>query len=212
MFAQRSFFANAQALFDQEVLTRGGDSDPSREFVRRLCKQAKQISQIISYMWLWADEDVNQYPEQVTTAISLKQYFAKPNQPEGNLIKLLTADPYSWLKTSEPDRKNRPANKEEKLLFHVFGQDRVSKEGEFPIFNEVEVTIYTVSVDVNAFQGTIQDPDLNAPNLMKFNIPFPPSPKFGEATVTQQELKDWIDNKEPNQFIAPNPYIPTSCS
>lgn len=221
MFGQRVLIENVSKLSD---VNERGMSDNKNilspvNFIRRLCKQGKQISQIIVYIWLWADEDVNKFPEQVNTAIRLKQYFDKPIQKEGdqifiqNLEKLLRADPKKWLNSSDQDKEDVPDKEEAKLLINVFGEKRIMDvDGQFPIFSEEETEHYIVTINVNSFQGTLADPDVNTNKLMKFQIPYPPAPKIGNTTVTKKELQDWVDNTKKDVFFADSPYIPTTCS
>lgn len=222
MFGQRTLFENFDNFVNSDEVTRSLDSptSPSVDFLKRILTQSKQISQIIAYIWRWIDEDFNQFSEQVDTAKSLKHYFVNPSEtngdiPGGNLKKLFRADPKQWLSSS--DRENLPDKKEAKLLVNVFGEERI-QNGIFPLFNEVELgnsnspASYFFEVNFTSFQGSLADPDKNTPALLKFTIPYPPSPKFGESTVTQEELEDWINNTNDREIIAKNPYIPTTSS
>ena len=186
-------------------------------YLRRLYQQGKQISQIIAYIWRWADND--EETPQKKIAKKLKIYFTNPTEdnekPGGKLKELLKADP------RKPEEN---LVEEDRLLKAVFFEDNCSKNQNskdnllFPMFDEFELGDkfpdfgYLFQVNLNSFQGTIDDPTKNAPELMKFNIPYPPCPKFGEATVTSDELDKWIKNREANKFFADNPYIPTTCS
>ena len=184
-------------------------------YLRRLYQQAKQLSQIVAYIWRWADTDET---PQKDVANKLKEYFTNPTEdnqkPGGKLKELLRADP----------RKTENLNEEDKLLKSVFLADEESNDSKvkdnliFPMFDKFELGEefpelgYLFQVNLNSFHGTLDDPTKNAPELMKFNIPYPPCPKIGNATVTLDELEDWIANRETNEYFAQNPYIPTSCS
>lgn len=160
----------------------------------RLFRQGKLISQIISYIWLWADSG-DPY------AIELADYFKHPTEEGqeigGKLKKLFAATP------------NAEGSQEEKALHAVFPN---TYHGEFPIFSQEELDFYCFNIDVNNFQGTIDDANLNSPQLMTLFTPFPPCPKFSNATVMPRELEDWINNRNPMEVISNNPYIPTCTS
>jgi ATP-dependent exoDNAse (exonuclease V) beta subunit len=179
-------------------------------FLQRLYKQAKLISQIIAYIWRYVGDTDNQKSD---TAKQLQQYFRRPTPEENllpdfgeNLKKLLAADP-------------KEESVEAKLLREVF-QDYQNTESDFPIFNKYELVIaedsknlgYLFEVNVNAFNGVLEDVDRNSPSLFKFVIPFPPRPQIGEGTVTYSELEEWIANRIEKKYFADNPYIPTTCS
>ncbi|MBO3459798.1 hypothetical protein G7B40_011055 [Aetokthonos hydrillicola Thurmond2011] len=217
MFGQRILFENVSNLAVDNELNNSRDIDSTEAdgnqqvypFLRRLCMQAKQISQIIAYIWRWAEEDVNEFSEQVDAAKRLKRYFDNPNEPGKDkkperLKKLLSTDPRKFL-------DGKSDLEEGELLVKVFGEDRIRTDN-FPIFTQEEASIYLFTVNVNAFQGSLADPDVNGRRLIKFQIPYPPSPKLGEATVTKQELEEWISNTENDVFFADSPYIPTTCS
>ncbi len=221
MFGQRALIENVSKLseFKERDINNNNNILSPVNFIRRLCKQGKQISQIIAYIWLWADEDVNKFPEQVNTAIKLKHYFDKPIEKEGdqsvieNLKKLLSADPKKWLNSSAQDKEHLPDKEEAKLLINVFGEKRIiDVDGQFPILSEEETEHYIVTINVNSFHGTIADPDVNTNKLLTFQIPYPPAPKIGNTTVTKKDLQDWVDNTKKEEFFSDSPYIPTTCS
>ncbi|WP_375504872.1 hypothetical protein [uncultured Nostoc sp.] len=183
-------------------------------YIKRLYQQAKQISQIIAYIWRWADTDETPQKE---VANKLKKYFTNPTEDtqhlDDRLKKLLGANP----------RKIDNLSEEDKLLKAVFFKDNELDPPFnnllFPMFNKFELGEsedqhlgYLFWVNINSFQGSIDDPTKNAPELLKFSIPYPPCPKIGEVTVTSDELESWIANREENEYFAKNPYIPTSCS
>lgn len=68
---------------DKKELSEG---EQNNSFLRRLYQQAKQLSQIIAYIWRWADKD--RQPQQ-EVAKQLKTYLDRPTEkiPEvgGNL-------------------------------------------------------------------------------------------------------------------------------
>ena len=176
----------------------------------RLFQQGKQISQIISYIWRWSD-DIGLKGE---TARQLAEFFKHPS--DSKLEKLFSAKPKS------------AGNSEEKLLYEVFHDvtfddscttNQYRNGYFFPIFSEEEVRYYDFTIDTNNFQGTIEDANLNHSKLMKLLTPFPPCPKFGEATIkidnedeSKDELITWIKDRDTEKMISDNPYIPTCTS
>ncbi|NEQ75791.1 MAG: hypothetical protein F6K23_23760 [Okeania sp. SIO2C9] len=66
-------------------------------------------------------------------------------------------------------------------------------------------------VDTNIFQGKIEDPEVNLTYLMKLTFPYPPRPQLG-VQLNKNDLDEWIKNREKKEFIAKNPYIPSSSS
>jgi hypothetical protein len=105
------------------------------------------------------------------------------------------------------------------LLYAVFGE-RTKNPQLFPLFNGYElgerdpnIKGYLFTVDYTAFSGDIADPSKNEPHLLRFTIPYPPSPKFSEITVNTTGLKDWVNDDNYNKdFCSDNPYIPATCS
>ncbi|MGV0104710.1 hypothetical protein NSTCB13_03397 [Nostoc sp. DSM 114160] len=183
-------------------------------FLNRLYQQAKQLSQIIAYIWLNAgSSDIHMSD----TAKQLEEYFIhpteenSPNVPGGKLKYLLKANPKD---------NSSEENVEAKLLREVFKDYQSNENLIFPIFNDFELENdqnskglgYLFEVNVNAFNGVLEDVDRNSPSLFKFVIPFPPRPQIGEGTVTYSELEHWIADRKEGKYFADNPYIPTTCS
>ncbi len=180
-------------------------------YLQRLYQQAKQMSQIIVYIWRWADADGA--PQQ-HSANELKKYFTNPTgddtKPAEHLKELLKANP-----------KNADHSKPAKLLKDVFfeKEPETSHNLLFPMFDEFELGEskfkylgYLFQITVNSFQGTIGDSTKNMPELMKFSIPYPPCPAIGNATVTYNEMENWIANRKEDEYFSDNIYIPTSSS
>ena len=184
--------------------------EPSEQFVNRICQQAKLISQLISFIWLWSDKPESDNDKltnyKISVAQSLKKIFYNPKKE--HLMKLLTTDPFSDLSDL-----NLSDFSDSGLLKTVFAQySKEQKKTLFPIFSEYEQKRYAVSVDVERFHGQVGDPTLNNPGILSFTIPYPPRPQLGKATVSEEELDEWLKNTKIDQFTADNPYIPTSCS
>jgi len=166
-------------------------------FFRLFC-QGKMISQIIAYIWRYGEENTSEG----NIARTLSGYFKNPGEDGANIKKLWQAIP------------NPNGDLEDQLLYAVFPMepDNYPNGYFFPIFNIRERTYYSFITDVNNFQGVIEDANVNTPELMRLTTPFPPRPQLGELTVTETELEQWINNREPRDVIAKNPYIPTCTS
>ena len=206
MLADRNLFYKSSEI--SKLLTERNINSPSVEFLRRLYQQAKQISQIITYIWRWADDDNPENADKKNTANELKVYFMKPttgDEVADNLKKLFRASPQC-------------PGKEWDLLQAVFGPE-IDEKYIFPIFDEFELGEsktkylgYLFQININTFNGVMKDPDVNAPYLFTFEIPYPPCPPIGNSTVTIEDLDNWIANREEDTYFAENPYIPTTCS
>jgi len=180
-------------------------SEPSEEFVTRICQQAKLISQLITFIWLWSDKTPICKDDQnrKNVAKKLKDIFDRPKIQQAGTDEL--TDKLMDLLTSQLAESD--------LLQIVFEQySEADKEKLFPIFSEYEGKRYALFVDVERFHGQVGDPTLNNPGILSFTIPYPPRPQLGEATVSEQELEEWLNNTHITHFVADNPYIPTSCS
>ncbi len=209
MFGTRELFLKASQVHEKSIKLKLPNKklSPHVEWLRRAYQQGKQISQIIAYIWRWVDEESAEYKENKTIANQLKKYFAHPTEdskyPMQNLKKLFAAD------ARQPN-----SSPEAMLLSCVFNP--ISEEMIFPIFDEFELGEeypelgYLFHIDVNSFQGNLADATINEPQLLKWEIPYPPRPNLGEVTVTLSELDEWINNKAPNQYVPENPYIPSS--
>ncbi len=210
MTGMNTIFHKAHGMND--VLSKH-EQHPHASFLRRLYQQAKQVSQIIAYIWRWTDEDCENHSEQRDVANKLKVYFSSPSkntQEVGlRLKKLFKANP------KDANDQTTEAN----LLRAVFFQEGVDNEGYiFPIFNDLErgelekELGYLFEISVNEFTGSIDDADINSPELLKMIIPYPPRPAFGQATLETQDLDMWIQNRDKDKYFADSHYIPTSCS
>lgn len=205
MFGTRKLFLHAQDI----SLNSSKEESPHITFLSRLYQQSKQISQIIAFVWRWAD-DMHDDPESKAksqAAKKLKKYFERPTLDnadiDGQLKKLFKAK-------LDPD-----GDEEDKLLHTVFGR-HLNPNLIFPIFNSFELGEqnsklgYAFIIDFEHYYGEIQDPTKNQPNLLTFKIPYPPRPQLGELTVTHEELDAWANDTSPDEYLANNVYIPTS--
>ena len=216
MFETRSLFYKAKKVIEAANQMEGKCSHI--DFLQRLYQQSKQVSQIIAYIWRWADENDGKYAEKKRVANLLKTYFEQPTSDQGknadHLRKLFGSDPTQLL---EPVDEMEPAY----LLRQVFFSPDVpppSKDYIFPIFDEYELGEknrslgYLFEVKYSIFVGQILDADNNAPELFKMIIPYPPEPSWGNATLDEDDLSDWISNRTRGEYFSKNPYIPTTCS
>ena len=234
MFGGRGLFYKAKKVHDAEraqllMLASKYDADlqgfqtdveavACNAFLRRLYQQAKQISQTVSFIWRWADEE--ETSENRKAARALMEYFEHPTPDplcethedidvSESLKRLLGSNP------RDPD-----PTPEGRLLRQVFPDyDAPAKDTHliFPMFDRFELGEefsglgYWFLVNINSFHGEIKDPTPNIPELFSFAIPYPPCPALGAKTVTRQELDAWIRNREQDQYFSRNPFIPTSC-
>ncbi len=198
----------------------------------RIVFQGKQVSQITAYIWRYIDD--TKEPEKADHAKKLKQYFAAREQENQDLTKqkinissflrvasnlatlkltdLFKADPKKWLESDKD--KGVPPTEEVKLLIAVFGEERIKTDPNYvsPLFSEAELREgeatphYEFHIDVTSFKGTLSDPDLERSSAFRFNIAFPARPQLGEATVTTEELENWIKDQQtsvPNSIYIP---------
>jgi flavodoxin len=179
--------------------------------IRRICQQGRQVSQIIAYIWRWVDDERPENKHKQEVANELQKYFKKPTEnnqePGGRLKKLLGAHP-------------EDSSHEGNLLYDVFFENySIDNEGYiFPIFNKLELGEdgsglgYFLNIDINSYHGSLSDTSINHPYKFIHTIPYPARPQLSKATVTPDELEDWIKNRIPNKYYADNPYIPTTSS
>lgn len=205
MFGTRNLILQSQSSINS-VDQQQSPPSPHLTFLRRLYQQSKQISQIVAFIWRWADDPKDIEKSQV--AKKLKTYFEHPTlvdgiEIDGQLKKLFKVI---------PDPKG---NDESQLLYTVFGNHNNSSL-IFPIFDSFELGEkdaklgYSFMIDIEHYYGEIKDPTRNCPNMLTFKLPYPPRPQLGELTVTQQELEAWVNNRNSDQYLADNVYIPTS--
>ncbi|CCI16727.1 conserved hypothetical protein [Microcystis aeruginosa PCC 9807] len=201
----------------QKNVNRSGEY---KGYLRHLCQQAKQVSQIIAYIWRWGDEDeTDEYSlKHKQNALDLKSYFEEPTseieKPGENLLRLFKANP------KNADDKTKEAN----LLRAVFFIDKRGKstlgfdneQYEFPIFDifaidqQEDTGGYIIEIVTDSFQGKIGDSNANHPSFLTLSIPYPPRPQFGKLTLDKETLDNWIRNRKEGEYYAKNIYIPTT--
>ena len=180
-------------------------------FLKRIYQQGKQVSQIIAYIWRWADDENPKNKQEQEVANELTKYFESPTEnnqdPGGRLKKLLGA---------HPDDSSKEGN----LLHRVFFEKpSIDNEGYiFPIFSKFELGEdgsglgYSINVDITSYQGSLSDTSINHPYIFVHTIPYPARPQLSKATVTLDELEDWVEDRTQGKYYADNPYIPTTTS
>ena len=192
--AEKQFLENSNSdkLFHGSVL-------------RYMLAQTKMISQIISYIWLYAESD--------PLAKQARRWFQNPtknfDQLENptfanklpSLAKLMGAQPQDQTIYGEFLSKVFPDVKEETKGLY-----------QFPIFNkqDIESGIVVFKTDASTTKGSIQDPTPNNPNVLTVVIAFPACPQFSEATLTKEELSGWLNNRDSSNYTPDNSYIPVS--
>ena len=208
MLETKEVYINDRGLREaiKEVQSTQQKSSPHHS-LRRIYQQGKQISQIVAFIWRWADDTSHESIQKKQVAQELKTYFTNPSpsvySPMATLKKLLTAD-----------ARNPQISKEAKLLSEVFSS--IDDCMIFPMFDEFELGEecpelgYLFEIDINSFQGALKDASLDQPQLLKWTIAYPPRPELSEVTVTPDELDKWVNNRASNQYIPDNRYIPAS--
>ena len=202
----------------------------------RIAVQGKVISQMIAYIWRWAD-DV-EHLEKASVAQKLRKYFGRDgefssnelltgthNRIHNNIIWLFKVDSKLWITDRDKFRKKykndlSEAKEAAKILIKVFGKQRIKKEKDFlsPLFNKAEIRedaegpYYEFFVDVSSFTASLEDPNLENPYIFKYNIAFPPLPVISKATVSHDDLERWIEDKDENHSYPNNIYIPVTTS
>ncbi|MGB3509782.1 MAG: hypothetical protein WBA93_11155 [Microcoleaceae cyanobacterium] len=235
-FGGRNLLEKASQLYKVLENTSNNEQRPSiNSALLVLYQQAKQISQIIAYIWRWSDDneplktpfevDGNSYNTKRDVAIKLNTYFISPNKKDQCIERTDASASISIMMVGNHLKKlfracpgKSETIKEWKLLEAVFGSNIKEENPEylFPIFNSFELGEsdypslgYLFLIDNNIFQGKIQDPDVNLPFLMKLTLAYPPRPQLG-SQLTKNDLTEWIDNRKKDEFVAKNPYIPSS--
>ncbi|MGK7921726.1 MAG: hypothetical protein AB4080_17145 [Trichodesmium sp.] len=189
------------------------DTTTTGKIIQRMLQQVKVISILITYIWRYNQPGSTK--KQLLTAQRLQYYFRHT-----------VPDP-EWDKNPEVKELFPGVTKPpvlEDLMGAELNHDTIPGEVlstvfdnpinyEFPIFEKIAIDYKLVSfeIDTGIFNGWITDPDANSPNMLTVVIAFPPRPALGDATVTNTELEEWIEDRIPNKFMSDNPYIPT-CS
>lgn len=221
-----------------------------------LMTEGKLISQMVAYIWLWADykKDNNEIEDETKRqkhydALLLKYCFDRrhnknatvhntykgkiPQSPFALEI-LLTVDAKKYLDALKDNNQKDLGdfNDDERLLaqllINVFGEERVKYLQNYlsPIFDPEEVymgndddngvqgllPIYKFQVNTDNFVGYLKDPDLEDRLMFRYMISYPPCPKLSKATLTERELKVWIENTEETKFRPATPFLPVTTS
>ncbi|MBW4576207.1 MAG: hypothetical protein KME08_13100 [Aphanothece sp. CMT-3BRIN-NPC111] len=197
--------------------------EAAHEFVRRLIKQSKQLSQLVARSW-FGDE----------VGLAIRDYFVKPyktidiiDATSGTKIEIIDADGRKTNKIKDADGRLKellgadPAKQHSNepplsLLLNIFEKD------ELPLYSEYELqVVYSFSVDLNNFEGSLDDisgPSRTGDSYFNIVIPYPPRPALSNVTVTMEELEEWVQQQilDENGNVVPpifpdNVYIPPTC-
>ncbi|MGK7928181.1 MAG: hypothetical protein AB4290_23545 [Spirulina sp.] len=236
MFEEKELLAISRETTREEAIPQ--ESSSVENF--RFAFQGKQMSQIVAYIWRWADDENLENAQKAEVAMKLREYFVKPNTSlqnnaftkdahqknvdedllNSNLKRLFRADPRAWLQNPDDYREQE---EEVKLLISVFGKERILDPDKYisPMFNSHELgetsqgrksPHYEFHIDVSSFLGILRDPDLARPCSFLYTISFPPRPQLGKLTVTTDELENWVKNEDLNVIYPDNLYMPVSTS
>ncbi len=98
----------------------------------------------------------------------------------------------SWLPAGKEIREVILSNDSDKIkkVFEAGGCD-------FSFYQD-----YKVEVDFNNFEGNLKD------RKETILIAYPPRPS--DFNLSDRDLQDWIDEKDPNISMPPHPYIPVT--
>ena len=207
-----------------------------------LMAQGKFISQMVAYIWRYADDPSTAKGEaakqlkgcfdRTHCRMSHKVKMKKCLEPEESyeLETLLTVDARKFLIAKKEDDKEtlKTFSREEKhaakLLIEVFGKERVADPDIYlsPIFKpkavddgddgDGPVPVYQFFMNTDSFIGSLQDPNLEERLAFRYMVSYPPSPILSDATVTAKELEEWFDDTDLKLFRPENPFIPVTTS
>jgi len=179
---------------------------PQGSVLRYMLAQTKMISQIISYIWLYAESEA--------LAKQAGKWFQNPTKDFDQIENPTFTDKLSSL-AKLMSAKPQDKTKYGEFLSKVFPDVKDKSNGfyQFPIFNknDIQSGIAVFKTDAAIANGSIQDPTPNNPNVLTVVIAFPPCPKFSEATLTKEELSSWLKDRDSSNYTPSNSYIP-SCS
>lgn len=184
---------------------------------KQIISRAKILSQILAYLWLYLDphgksERTLEEKEKEAFLEKVVGWFLKPVVPRGisDFERLMIAKPEDtndygrFLSLVYPKEVRDKWNEEQKAFY------------TFPIFDPDDILNqrFSFELDPGVFDGYFTDPDEYSPHSMKVVLAFPPRPQLSKMTVTTDDLKDWLENykTDSDNFLPPNPYIPTCCS
>ncbi|NES63828.1 MAG: hypothetical protein F6K24_00225 [Okeania sp. SIO2D1] len=173
--------------------------------LRHMLAQTKMISQIISYIWLYAESD--------PLAKQARRWFQNPTKNFDKLENPTVADKLPSL-AKLMGAKPQDQNIYGEFLSKAFPDVKDESKGlyQFPIFNKLDIEsgIVVFKTDATTTKGSIQDPTPNSPNVLTVVIAFPPCPQFSEATLTKEELSNWLNDRDHSNYTPDNSYIPVT--
>ena len=207
-----------------------------------LMAQGKFISQMVAYIWRWADDpgtakgeaakELKACFDRTHCRLSKKEKKKRCLEPRESyeLETLLTVDARKYLTAKKRHDKKTlkqftPEQKHAaKLLIKVFGRERVADPDIYlsPIFSPQAVDdgddgdgplpVYQFFMNTDSFIGSLQDPNLEERLAFRYMVSYPPSPVLSDATVTEEELEEWFDDIDLTLFRPENPFIPVTTS
>lgn len=194
----------------EKQLLENSDSDKlfQGSVLRHMLTRTKMVSQIISYIWLYAESD--------PLAKQARHWFQNPTK---NFDKLENPNSTNKLPSLAKLMGATPQDQTiyGEFLSKVFADVKDESKGlyNFPLFNkhDIESGIVVFKTDATITSGSIQDPNPNSPNLLTVMIAFPARPQFSEATLTKEELSNWLNDRDSNNYTPPNSFVPccTTC-
>ncbi|NEQ36402.1 MAG: hypothetical protein F6K40_09005 [Okeania sp. SIO3I5] len=172
--------------------------------LRHILTRSKMISQIICYIRLYAESDPLAKQARHWFQNPTKNFDKLENPTSGeklpSLAKLMGAKPQDQTIYGEFLSKVFPDVKDESKSLY-----------QFPLYNkqDIESGIIVFKTDAAISNGYLLDPNPNSPNVLTAVIAFPPCPQLSEATLTKEELLDWLNDRDSSNYTPSNSYIPT---
>lgn len=221
-------FGSVNFLKSYEKLSKNGNIDGIDAFSRHaaavnlqsVIRQAKIISQIISYLWLQSQNELEGELEGKPQPMSewVEKGIKWFQNPKSEIDPANNQPCFQNLLTIGDPRQDR--NAYDKLLREVFSHldfddPAIRDFYQFPIYyigSETDPIQVSFEVDNSVFHGYLKDPDPNSPHLFSVVVAFPPCPQFKGATFTKTTLEGWQTNIDPYQITPPSAYIPTCTS
>ncbi|NEQ36394.1 MAG: hypothetical protein F6K40_08960 [Okeania sp. SIO3I5] len=227
-----------QSIFKQELMRKASEiavvprseGDSPGLNLLDIIRQSKIISQVIAFMWYYSGDEVDSCDEkncddkcnnnfdnlickkcQAKLGLNWYLYPSDRNNSYPELRKLLTEG-----------KPNKNGNKYDKFLYtvfyHLIGEDgNIKREYsdfyKFPIYQTDDSFEAIFEVDYTVFNGVISDIRNRSGKLeLLFTLSFPPRPQYSNATLKPDQLVEWHENVDENDFTPPNPFIPVCCS
>ncbi|MBD6620501.1 hypothetical protein FNW02_33150 [Komarekiella sp. 'clone 1'] len=177
----------------------------------------KQWTQLIAWTWTnflaFEQDETNKEQEKV-----LKEYFSSilKKQALFRLAAIEYGDPQSAQSAEETSKiikevitSNKTAPGISLTLADVYKQLTTNDY----IFTDPLVQDFRFEVTVDSFTGNISyEYDEERKEKYVAIIAYPPRPALSEFTVTEDQLKDWMQDNLSGNYLPPSVYIPVSGS